>query len=341
MRHIIIIAEAGINHNGDIKMALKMIDAAAAAGADYIKFQTYKTEKLVNKNTSLAEYQKQNLGFQKNTSQFEILKKYEIDLDAHYKLMRACHKKDIKFLSTAFDLDSIDLLSKLNIPLFKIPSGEITNLPYLEKIALTKKPVIISTGMSNLKEIKTALKVFLSKGYLKENITILHCNTQYPTPMEDVNLNAMTTISKEFGISVGYSDHTLGIEVPIAAVAMGARVIEKHFTLDRKLAGPDHKASLEPHELKKMIESIRNIEKALGSEEKKATDSEIRNRDIARKSIHIAKYKTPGEILTLEDIIMLRPGDGISPMDYKNIIGRKVINELLPGQKLQWTDLQN
>lgn len=341
MRHTIIIAEAGINHNGDINMANEMIEAAAAAGADYVKFQTYKTEKLVSRNTLLAEYQKKNLNSNKNVSQFDILKKYEFDLEAHLELMKVCHKKGIKFLSTAFDLESIDLLSELNIPLFKIPSGEIINLPYLEKISLTKKPVLISTGMSNLKEIHTALNVFLSNGYAKKDITVLHCNTQYPTPMEDVNLNAMITIADEFGISVGYSDHTLGIEVPIAAVAMGASVIEKHFTLDRNLSGPDHKASLEPLELKKMIDSIRNIENAFGSGEKKATDSEIGNRDIARKSIHIIKHKIPGEVLALEDIIMLRPGDGISPMDYKKTIGRKILNELFPGQKLQWTDLQN
>jgi N-acetylneuraminate synthase/N,N'-diacetyllegionaminate synthase len=341
MRHTIIIAEAGINHNGDINMANKMIEAASAAGADYVKFQTYKTEKLVSKNAFLAEYQKNNLNTHKNTSQYDILKKYEFDLEAHIELMKVCHKKGIKFLSTAFDLESIDLLSELNIPIFKIPSGEITNLPYLEKIALTKKPVLISTGMSNLEEIRTAMKVFLSHGYKKKDITVLHCNTQYPTPMKDVNLKAMLTISDEFGISVGYSDHTLGIEVPIAAVALGASVIEKHFTLDRNLSGPDHKASLEPHELKKMIESIRNIEKALGSGEKKTTDSEMGNKIIARKSIHILKHKIPGEVLALEDIIMLRPGDGISPMDYKKTIGRKILNELFPGQKLQWTDIQN
>jgi len=341
MTKTIIIAEAGVNHNGDLNLAKEMIRVAAYSGADYVKFQTFKTEKLVTSTAVLADYQKENLNSFKKVKQFEILKEYELDYKAHQELINTCHKNKIRFLSTAFDLDSIDLLTELDIPFFKIPSGEITNLPYLEKIASTNKPIVLSTGMSDMAEIRSALDVFFKKGYHKKNISVLQCNTQYPTPVEDVNLRAMKTISETFDVRVGYSDHTLGIEVPIAAVAIGARIIEKHFTLDRKLPGPDHKASLEPNELKLMIDAIRNVEKAMGSGEKVPSKSEINNKIVARKSIYIIKHKRPGDILDLNDLIMLRPGDGISPMDYRKTLGKKVLNELFPGQKLQWKDIQN
>lgn len=342
MNHITIIAEAGVNHNGDLNLAKEMIKVAASSGADYIKFQTFITEKLVSQTAELADYQKENLKSLINESnQYEILKKYELDYQTHLELIQTCNENNIRFLSTAFDMESIDLLNKLKIPFFKIPSGEITNLPYLEKISATHKPIVLSTGMSNITEIKSALDVFLDVGYPKNKISVLHCNTQYPTPMEDVNLRAMKIISETFDISVGYSDHTLGIEIPIAAVAMGASIIEKHFTLDRNFRGPDHKASIEPPELKQMIEAIRNIEKAMGSGEKIPSKSEIQNIVVARKSIHIINHKNPGDILYWNDIIMLRPGDGISPMEYKKALGRKVLNELFPGHKLQWRDLQN
>ena len=341
MNHTIIIAEAGVNHNGDLNIAKEMIRSAAKAGADFVKFQTYKTEKLVTQSALLTNYQKKNLNSLSEIRQYELLKKYELDYDSHIELINCCQRNNIKFLSTAFDMESIDLLNTLDIPFFKIPSGEITNLPYLEKIATTRKPVVISTGMSDITEIRASLNVFFANGYNNDDISVLHCNTQYPTPMEDVNLNAMKTISNTFNVSVGYSDHTLGIEIPIAAVSLGASIIEKHFTLDRTLSGPDHKASLVPRELEKMIECIRNIEKAMGSGDKSPSKSELDNKVIARKSICIKTHIRPGEILKSDDIIMLRPGDGISPMEYKKILGHRVLNELFPGQKLQWKDLQN
>jgi N-acetylneuraminate synthase/N,N'-diacetyllegionaminate synthase len=340
MTHCTIIAEAGVNHNGDINIAKKMIEVAASAGADYVKFQTFKAEKIASSNAKKAAYQAQNEP-KKDESQLEMLKKLEISERDHFLLKEYATSKNIKFLSTAFDNESVDFLDRLGIELFKIPSGEITNKPLLQHIANKRKPIILSTGMSDLKEIKNALDVLNKEGINKNEIIILHCNTEYPTPMHDVNLKAMLTIQNTFGVDVGYSDHTLGIEVPIAAVSLGAKVIEKHFTLDRHLSGPDHTASLEPEELSKMIIAIRNIERALGSGVKKPTESEILNKDIARKSIHVITHKYPGEILKLEDIIMLRPGHGISPMEYTNVIGCKVINELYPGQILLWKDLQN
>ncbi len=338
---VIIIAEAGINHNGDIIKAERLIDAAAAAGADYVKFQTFKADKLVSKSAPKASYQQMNMN-DGDSTQHAMLKKLELSEEDHYRLSKYATVKKIKFLSTAFDLDSIDFLETLGIDTFKIPSGEITNYPYLVRIAKTEKPVILSTGMAYMKEIQDAVTVLSNHGVQKEKIIILHCNTEYPTPFEDVNLKAMLTIGSEFGVSYGYSDHTTGIEVPIAAVALGAVVIEKHFTLDRTLPGPDHKASLEPHELKAMVAGIRNIEKAIqGNGVKEPSASEAKNIIIARKSIHINSDLDKGETLTANHLIMQRPGDGISPMEMDKIIGKKILTDLKLGHKLFWTDLQS
>jgi len=321
--HTLIIAEAGVNHNGSMEIAKKLVEAAAISGADFIKFQTFKADKLVNKNAQKADYQKRNIG-DGDDSQYTMLKMLELNENAHYELIKYCEEKGIHFLSTGFDIDSIDFLESLNIPFFKIPSGEITNKPYLIHIASKGKPVIMSTGMATIEEIKDALNVLLQNGITKEKITILHCNTEYPTPMEDVNLNAMNHIREEFGVNVGYSDHTNGIEVPIAAVALGATVIEKHFTLDRTLPGPDHKASLEPEELKAMVSAIRNIEKALsGSGKKERSASEVKNLDIGRKSIVASKPIRSGDFFTTENITVKRPGTGISPMLWDEILGQK------------------
>tara|TARA_B110001469_G_scaffold97086_1_gene93499 strand:+ start:349 stop:1362 length:1014 start_codon:yes stop_codon:yes gene_type:complete len=336
MKKTIIIAEAGVNHNGDINIAKKLIDVAAKARVDYVKFQTFKTENLLTKEAEKAKYQIENTN---DDSQFEMLKKLELDVESHHILIDYCSQKNIKFLSTGFDLESLDLLHKLNIPIFKVPSGEITNLPYLKKIASFNKPVIISTGMCNLNEVVEAYKVMIGEGLNKKDITILHCNTQYPTKMEDVNLKAMLTIQKEMNVNIGYSDHTLGIEVPIAAVAMGAVCIEKHFTLNREMEGPDHKASLEPQELKAMVTAIRNIEKAMGNGIKMTSPSEEKNMVVARKSIHLNKGLNRGQTLTENDLIMMRPGDGISPMDYEKLIGRKIKHPLDFHHKINLEDL--
>tara|TARA_Y100001958_G_C21211081_1_gene536789 strand:+ start:198 stop:1196 length:999 start_codon:yes stop_codon:yes gene_type:complete len=315
----IVIAEAGVNHNGSIKLAKELIDVAKDAGADFVKFQTFKAETLVTKTADKAEYQKKLTG--KGETHFSMIKKLELSEEDHVHLLDYSLKKGIKFLSTGFDIDSIDLLMKLNIPIIKIPSGEITNLPLLRHIGNKRKPVILSTGMSTIKEIIDATNVLTNNGLKKENLTILHCNTEYPTPMEDVNLRAMLTIKKELNVNVGYSDHTLGIEVPTAAVAMGASIIEKHFTLDQKMRGPDHKASLNPSQLKEMIRNIRNIEKALGDYKKTPSKSELKNISIARKSI-VAKTKIKkGEIFSENNITTKRPGIGISPMEWDKIIG--------------------
>lgn len=325
--HTLIIAEAGVNHNGDLQIAKRLIDVAAAAGVDFVKFQTYKTEKLVSKAAQKAIYQKKNVN-DGDDSQYEMLKKLELSEDMHVDLISYCTQKDIKFLSTGFDESSINYLEKLDVELFKVPSGEITNKPYLKHIASKGKPVIVSTGMSSISEIKDALEVLMSKGLPRELITVLHCNTEYPTPMEDVNLKAMLTIQKELNVKIGYSDHTLGIEVPIAAVALGANVIEKHFTLDRSMEGPDHLASLEPNELKQMVTAIRNVELALsGSGKKKPSESEQKNMAVARKSIVAAKSIKKGEILSSDNITVKRPGNGISPMRWDEVIGRKAIKD--------------
>ena len=316
----IIIAEAGVNHNGSIELAKKLIDVAAEAGADFVKFQTFKAETLVTQTADKAEYQKEITDT--DESQFEMIKKLELDRKTHEELIEYCKQKDIQFLSTPFDHDSIDLLDELNIPLFKIPSGEITNLPYLRHIGKMGKPIIMSTGMSTLDEVHNALNILIESGAEKEQITILHCNTEYPTPMKDVNLKAMLTIKDELGVNIGYSDHTLGIEVAISAVAMGATVIEKHFTLDRNMSGPDHAASLEPEELKAMVTAIRNIEKAMGDGIKKPSSSETKNISVARKSIVAKMSIKKGELFTEENLTVKRPGTGISPMGWDTVLGK-------------------
>jgi len=337
MSKVLIIAEAGVNHNGNMVMAKQLIDAAADAGADFVKFQTFRTENLVSAAAKKAEYQTQNTG---EDTQFAMLKKLELSIEQHHELIEYCRSKNIKFLSTAFDLESIDLLNSLNIQLFKIPSGEITNLPYLEKIGFLNKQVIISTGMSVLSEIENAMEVLIKSGTDRTNISVLHCTTDYPTAMKDVNLRAMLTIQKRLGVPVGYSDHTLGIEVAIAAVAMGATIIEKHFTLDKSLPGPDHKASLEPSELKAMISAIRNVEIALGKADKEPTENEMKNMLVARKSIHLATELSKGSILSEKDLSMKRPGDGISPMEMKKVIGKKLREDFGGEHKLRWEDLE-
>jgi N,N'-diacetyllegionaminate synthase len=317
-----IIAEAGVNHNGSLEIAKKLIDVAAEAGADAVKFQTFKAEKAISMYAQKAEYQKVATGRQE--SQLEMVKRLELDEGAHKQLIAHCQEMGIQFLSTPFDLDSIDLLVGLGLQIFKIPSGEITNLPYLRKLGTLNRKLIMSTGMANLGEVEDALIVLMKAGTAPENMTMLHCNTEYPTPFEDVNLKAMVTMGAAFpGIKVGYSDHTRGIEVPIAAVAMGATVIEKHFTLDRTMAGPDHLASLEPHELKAMVSAIRTIEKAMGNGIKKPSPSEMNNKAIARKSIVAGRKIQKGEIFTEENLVVKRPGTGISPMRWDEVIGRE------------------
>jgi N,N'-diacetyllegionaminate synthase len=315
---VFIIAEAGVNHNGSVDLAKKLIDVASISGADAVKFQTFKAENLVSKDAQKADYQKQTTDA--SESQFDMIKKLELDVETHKELISYCQEKNIMFLSTPFDHESIDLLNYLELKIFKIPSGEITNLPYLRYIGSLRKKVVLSTGMSNLREIGDALDVLINAGTPKDSITVLHANTMYPTPMKDVNLNAMLTIQQEFGVAVGYSDHTLGIEVDIAAVAMGASCIEKHFTLDKAMNGPDHKASLEPEELKEMVSAIRNIEKALGGSEKKLSPSESVNIDVVRKSIVASRTIKKGEVLTENNIMAKRPGNGISPMKWDSII---------------------
>lgn len=326
MKHVLIIAEAGVNHNGSLDIAKQLIDKAVEAGVDIIKFQTFKSEKLVSKSAKQAEYQQRNIG-KKDESQLAMLKKLELSPSDHEELMDYCREKGIRFFSTAFDLDSIEYLHSLNLGLWKIPSGEITNYPYLRKIAQYHEPIILSTGMCELSDIEATLKVLVGFGVRKEQITILHCNTEYPTPYSDVNLKAMLEIRDRFGVQVGYSDHTQGIEVPIAAVALGASVIEKHFTLDKNMEGPDHKASLEPDELREMVCAIRNVEQTLGSGHKTISASERKNIDIARKSIVAACPIKKGELFTEENLTVKRPGNGISPMRWSEVIGQTAIKD--------------
>ena len=322
MKRTLIIAEAGVNHNGDIAKAKALIDKGAEAGVDYVKFQTFKAEKLVTKQAQRASYQDKNT--QNNDSQYEMLKKLELSQALHQELMDYCNQKGVKFLSTGFDSESLVFLAQLGITIAKVPSGEITNLPYLRQVASLFPEVILSTGMATINEIKDAVKVLTDNGVSKDKITILHCNTEYPTPMEDVNLKAMLHIQRELGLPIGYSDHTLGIEVPIAAVALGATVIEKHFTLDKTLPGPDHKASLEPNELKAMVSAIRNIEKAIGgSGLKEVSKSEEKNKPIVRKSIVASTDINKGNIFTPENLTVKRPGTGISPMQWDEVIGKE------------------
>ena len=324
MNKVFIIAEAGVNHNGSIELAKKLIEKGAEAGVDAVKFQSFKANKLVTVNAEKADYQVANIG-KNDENQYVMLKKLELDYDKHQELMDYAKSKGVMFLSSAFDLESIDLLVDLDLSVFKIPSGEITNLPYLRKIAQTNKPVILSTGMATLGEIEAALEVLKNNG--TTDVTILHCNTEYPTPMSDVNLTAMNTMKDAFKVKVGYSDHTLGIEIPIAAVALGAEVIEKHFTLDKTMEGPDHKASLEPDELKQMVKSIRNIEEALGNGVKTPTESERKNKVVARKSIVAKTTICFGEMLSEENLDIKRPGTGISPMLWNEIIGSKATKD--------------
>lgn len=326
--HVIIIAEAGVNHNGDLGMAMQLIDAAARAGADYVKFQTFKADKLVTMAALKAGYQARNIKDGDN-SQYQMLKKLEMPEDWHYKLKDYAEKKSIGFLSTGFDEESVDFLEKLGLSIFKIPSGEITNKPYLQHIGRKGKQVILSTGMADIDEVEAALNVLLQTGLPKSNITVLHCNTEYPTPMGDVNLLAMNEISARLGVKVGYSDHTLGIEVPVAAVALGATVIEKHYTLDKNLQGPDHLASLEPDELRDMVKAIRNIELALsGSGKKIPSESEIPNKVKGRKSIHYKTKLAAGTKVEQQHLIMLRPGNGISPMQIDTYIGKTLARDV-------------
>ncbi|MCX8059009.1 MAG: N-acetylneuraminate synthase [Spirochaetes bacterium] len=317
---VIVIAEIGVNHNGDIRLAKRLIDEAVNCGADYVKFQTFISEEEITNYATLAEYQKKNLESYKN--QLEMAKKLELSFSEFIELKNYCELKNIKFLSSAFDIKSIEFLDKLGLDTFKIPSGEINNYPYLAKIGRFNKNIILSTGMSDLGEIEDAIDVLTSSGTQREKIILMHCNTEYPTPYEDVNLKAMLTIRDAFKVKVGYSDHTLGIEIPIAAVALGAEVIEKHFTLDKNLPGPDHKASLEPDELRLMIKCIRNVEAALGDGIKKPTKSELKNINIARKSIVASRDIKKGEIFSEMNITTKRPGYGINPMRWKEIIGK-------------------
>jgi N,N'-diacetyllegionaminate synthase len=336
---VIIIAEAGVNHNGSIETAKELIDIAADCGVDIIKFQTFKAENLVSKEARLADYQTENMKASDNETQFEMLKKLELSDEDHIVLKQYCADKGIEFWSTAFDDDSLMLLKKLGISKWKIPSGDITNLPFLRKIGSYNQEVILSSGMSTLEEIKDAIHALTSAGCLQKNITVLHCNTEYPTPMHDVNLNAMLQIKNELHIKIGYSDHTEGIEVPIAAVALGATVIEKHFTLSKEMEGPDHKASLDPHKLKQMVAAIRNIELALGDGHKIPSASESKNKDITRKSIHLKHPLKAGHIITEDDLIMKRPGSGISPMLIDQIIGKAALESMPADYQLMLKDI--
>lgn len=323
MNNVFIIAEAGVNHNGSLELAKKLIDVAVDAGVDAVKFQTFKADKLVSKSAQKADYQKQTTSA--GESQYDMIKKLELDEDAHRILISYCNEKQIMFLSTPFDHDSINMLNDFGMPIFKIPSGEITNLPYLRHIGRLGKKVILSTGMADLGEVGEALQVLVEAGTPKHDITILHATTEYPCPKDEVNLRAMLTIREHFNVDVGYSDHTQGIEVPIAAVAMGARVIEKHFTLDRDMDGPDHKASLEPQELKAMVLAIRNVSLALGDGIKRPSKSELKNKAVARKSIVAARRISAGESFNADNITIKRPGSGISPMRWDEVLGQVAV----------------
>ena len=321
MHKVFIIAEAGVNHNGSLKTAKKMVDAAVKAGCDAVKFQTFKAGRLACTGTPKAAYQKRSTG--RSGSQYDMLKELELSPEAHKILKDYCGKKGIEFISTPYDTESVSFLGKLGVETIKIASGEITNYPYLRKVGGLDKRVILSTGMSDIGEVKQAVKVLTGSGTKKGRITVLQCNNEYPTPFRDANILAMLTLGKALKLNAGYSDHTPGIEVPIAAVALGATVIEKHFTLNRKMKGPDHKASLEPGELAAMVKAIRNIEKALGDGKKRPSPSEIKNMAVVRKSIVAARRITKGEMFTLENLTVKRPGKGMSPMEWNKVIGRK------------------
>lgn len=331
MGKTLIIAEAGDNHNGSRELAFQLIDKAVEAGADCVKFQTFITEEIISKRAEKAEYQKAATG--SDESQYQMVKKLELSFEQFRELQKYAEERGITFLSTPFDIPSVEFLDSINIPCFKIPSGEITNLPYLIKIAETGRDVIMSTGMAELNEIENAINIL--REYGSGDISLLHCNTEYPTPYEDVNLRAMLTLKEKFGVRVGYSDHTQGIEVPIAAVALGAEIIEKHFTLDHNMDGPDHKASLEPDELKQMVDGIRKTEKALGNGIKTASPSEKKNIQIARKSIVARRNIEKGEILTEENLAVKRPGNGISPMRWYEVIGTKAIRDFSEDEMIE------
>lgn len=337
MNRTIIIAEAGVNHNGELPMALDLVSAAAEAGADYIKFQTFIANKLVTSSAKKAKYQLNPSD--ESETQLSMLQKLELTHEDHLAIIDHCNKCGIKFLSTAFDPISSDFLHSLDLDLIKIPSGELTNLPFLISCAKQRKMTLLSTGMADLQEIRDALKILLNEGLSIDDIVILHCNTDYPTAFEDANLLAINHLRNEFNCKVGFSDHTLGVEAPLAAVSLGASVIEKHFTLDRNLQGPDHAASIEPKDLKILIQFIRNVEVALGDGIKKPTSSEYLNRSVVRKSIHLSKPLVRGDIIRESDLIMKRPGDGISPMKMFEVIGKKIQYDLPVDHKLSLADL--
>ena len=330
---IIIIAEAGVNHNGDLSLAKKLIDAAADAGADLVKFQTFSADRLVTQQAKKADYQSVTTGH--TESHHQMLTRLELGANMHHELIAHCALRNIEFFSTGFDIESIDFLISLGINHFKIPSGEITNLPYLRHIGQFSKSVILSTGMSTLSDIEAAIDVLEQAGTARSHITVLHCTTEYPTPMAEVNLRAMQSIQASFGVAVGYSDHTAGIEVAIASAVLGATVIEKHFTLNRKLPGPDHKASLDPDELKAMVSAIRNIEIALGDGIKRLTPSEERNKFVARKSLVAGKAIKEGEVLSADNITAKRPGTGMSPMNWDVVMGRKAVRDFAIDELIQ------
>jgi len=339
MNKVVIIAEAGVNHNGDLQNAIKLIEIAADAGADYVKFQTFKVDKIASRLARKAQYQIDNIN-DGDDSQYEMLKKLEMPSDWYPVLLAKSAQLGIKFLSTGFDEESIDFLDKFGVDFYKIPSGEITNREYLLHIAKKGKPIVLSTGMATLQDISTALDIFLKAGISISKITVLHCNTEYPTPFYDVNLFAMHSIRDAFNVKFGYSDHTIGIEVPIAAVALGASVIEKHFTISRKMAGPDHAASLEPDQLKEMVRSIRNIEKAIsGTGIKNPSNSELKNSSIVRKSLHYNRDIEKGELVNKADLIALRPGSGVSPMKIEEVIGKPLKVAVKAFQMVDLNDL--
>lgn len=327
----LIIAEAGVNHNGSLELAKRMADAAKAAGADIVKYQTAIPELVISTYAQKAEYQKEQTG--EEESQLEMVRKIHFDFEGHRELQAYCKSIGIEYLSTPFDLASIDFLESLDMPVFKIPSGEITNLPYLEKVAALHKPVILSTGMSELSEVGDALRILREGG--AGEITVLHCNTEYPTPLKDANVRAMLDIQEHFGTPVGYSDHTLGLAAPLAAVALGATVIEKHFTLDKNMEGPDHKASMDPEELTALVKAIRETEQVLGDGHKAVTDSERKNKAVARKSIVATRPIRKGELLSEENLYVKRPGNGISPMRWHEVLGTRAVRDFAPDELIE------
>lgn len=331
-KSIFIIAEVGINHNGNLNTAKKLIDEAEKTGADAVKFQSFKVKRMISKNAKLANYQKK---ISQELNQFDLVKKYELSNKQQIELYDYCKKKSIMFLSSPFDSESLQLILNLGIKIIKIPSGEISNIPFLKEIGKTKKKIILSTGMSYIADIEKAIQVLTKAGTKYNNITLLHCNTEYPTPFKDVNLNAMITIKNTFKLPIGYSDHSMGIEIPIAAAVLGARVIEKHFTLNKDSEGPDHKASLEPHEFKKMVESVRNIEKAMGDGIKKPSKSELKNMKIARKSIVAAKEISQGTVFNKTNLTVKRPGNGLNPLMWDQIMGKKAIRNFKKDDLIQ------